>query len=204
MDFTRRMLIYSAAAFSAKPALAAKKLEVHRFRTRNLDIEMTIEFHDRYRSSGFWFREQASSRGFCLSTKGEENRNCKSAFHGSVAIAKFKVRANRPAQALPMLREYVRTVDRDASLPIRPPFERTIELDQGVGSDLQAFGYEAALEGKEDKPVLTTHGPWYLFRQDLFLEPEPKPFLVVLWKHALTSIRVLDLIPGDQTWEIEK
>ena len=47
------------------------------------------------------------------------------------------------------------------------------------------------------------HGPWYLFRQDLFLEPQTAPFLVMYWKHALSSIRVLDLIPGDKTWEVK-
>jgi hypothetical protein len=48
------------------------------------------------------------------------------------------------------------------------------------------------------------HGPWCLYRQDLFLEPERTPFLVVLWKHALSSIRLLDMIPGDQTWVVKK
>jgi hypothetical protein len=72
-------------------------------------------------------------------------------------------------------------------------------LKNGVGSDLQAFGYEPA---PKDEPF-DQHGPWYLYRQDLFLEPQRAPFLVVYWKHALASIRVLNLIPGDQTW-VEK
>lgn len=103
----------------------------------------------------------------------------------------------RTAAAEPVLREHVRTIDRDARLPERPPFDRSIVLRRGVGSDLQAFGYEAALE---DEPLPGRQGPWYLYRQDLFLEPQRAPFLTVYWKHALASIRVLDLIPGDQTW----
>jgi len=73
-------------------------------------------------------------------------------------------------------------------------------LKRGVGSDLQAFGYEPA---PKDEASFDQHGPWYLYRQDLFLEPQRAPFLVVYWKHALASIRVLDLILGDQTW-VEK
>jgi hypothetical protein len=91
----------------------------------------------------------------------------------------------------------VRTIDHDARLPDRPPYGRSIVLKKGVGSDLQAFGYEAALK---DEPLPGRHGPWYLFRQDLFLEPQRAPFVTLYWKHALASIRVLDLIPGDQTW----
>jgi hypothetical protein len=45
-----------------------------------------------------------------------------------------------------------------------------------------------------------SHSPWYLFRQDLFLERQPKPFLAIFWKHTFPSIRVLDVIPGEQTW----
>ena len=73
-------------------------------------------------------------------------------------------------------------------------------LKKGVGSDLQAFGYEQA---PKDESLFDQHGPCYLYRQDLFLEPQRAPFLVVYWKHALASIRVLDLILGDQTW-VEK
>jgi len=158
---------------------------------------MKIEFHDRYVSQGFWFGEQMSGREYCLSGAGEEGRNCLAGFRGSLAIARYRVRSrSNPAQE-PFLREHVRTIDHDVRLPDRPPLDRSIVLKKGVGSDLQAFGYEAALK---DQPLSGVHGPWYLFRQDLFLEPERAPFLTLYWKHALASVRVLDLIPGDQTW----
>ena len=199
MDLSRRSLICTAAAFGVRQAQAAKKQEVHRFRTADAEVEMTVEFHDRYGSGGFWFREETSNRRFCLSAQGETDRNCLPNFRGSIAIARYAVRT-ADVQRTPALREYVRTIDRDARLDLRPPFERTIKLEKGIGSDLQAFGYEPS-PGDQRNPE--KHGPWYLFRQDLFLEPRSAPFLVIYWKHALSSIRVLDLIPGDQTWEIE-
>jgi hypothetical protein len=122
------------------------------------------------------------------------------AFRGSLAIARYRVKPQSRRKVEPALREFVRTIDHDARLPVRPPFERTIMLKKGVGSDLQAFGYEPA---PEDQPLSDRHGPWYLFRQDLYLELHPAPFLILYWKHALASIRVLDLIPGDRTW-VEK
>jgi hypothetical protein len=161
---------------------------------------MTIEFHDGYVSRGFWFGEQMSNRRYCLSAGGDEGPNCVAAFRGSLAIARYRVRPRSRPAVEPVLREYVRTIDRDARLPDRPPFERSIVLKKGIGSDLQAFGYEQATKNES---LFDQHGPWYLYRQDLFLDPQRAPFLVVYWKHALASIRVLDLIPGDQTW-VEK
>jgi hypothetical protein len=200
MELNRRRFLGGAAAFALISPAAAKDEEVHRFRTADAEIQMTIEFHDRHASRGFWFGDQMSNRSFCLSAGGEEGRNYVAAFHGSLAIVRYRVRPRSDPPAEPVLREYVRTIDRDARLPDRPPFERSMVLKKGVGSDLQAFGYEPA---PKDEPLFDQHGPWYLYRQDLFLEPQRVPFLVVYWKHALASIRVLDLIPGDQTW-VEK
>jgi hypothetical protein len=199
MNFDRRLFLGSAAAFAAGSARAAQQKETYRLRTADTDIEMDIEFHDAYASRGFWFGEQMANRQYCLSAEGDEGRNCLAAFRGSLAIARYRVRP-RSRQPELGLREYVRTIDRDARLPDRPPFERSIALKKGVGSDLQAFGYEPS---PEDDPRSDRHGPWYLYRQDLYLERQPAPFLILYWKHALTSIRVLDLIPGDQTW-VEK
>ena len=200
LDLNRRRFLGGAAAIALSSPAAAKDKEAYRFRTADAEIEMTIEFHDAFASRGFWFGEQMSKRNYCLSAGGEEGRNCLAGFRGSLAIAHYRVRSTSHSPAEPVLREYVRTIDRDARLPDRPPFERSIVLKKGVGSDLQAFGYEQA---PKDESLFDQHGPCYLYRQDLFLEPQRAPFLVVYWKHALASIRVLDLILGDQTW-VEK
>ena len=200
MDLDRRLFLGGAASLFLRSAAAAKEGEAYRFRTADADIEMTIEFHDGYASRGFWFGEAMSNRRFCLSADGQQGRGCAGAFRGSLAIARYRVRPRSRGPAKLELRESVRTIDRDARLPEQPPFDRTISLERGIGSDLQAFGYEPA---PEDDALSDEHCPWYLYRQDLFLGPQRGPFLIVYWKHALPSIRVLDLIPGDQTW-VEK
>ena len=197
MDLNRRRFLGGTAALALISPAAAKDEEAYRLLTADAEIEMTIEFHAGYASRGFWFGEQMSNRNFCLSARGEEGSNCIAGFRGSLAIARYRVRPRSHAAVEPVLREHVRTIDHDIRLPDRPPFDRSIVLKKGVGSDLQAFGYEAA---PADEPLSVRHGPWYLYRQDLFLEPQRAPFLTVYWKHALASIRVLDLIPGDQTW----
>src|ERR1051325_10657597 len=146
MDLNRRRFLGGTAAFAVISPAAAKDEEAYRFRTANAEIEMTIEFHDGYASRDFWFGEQVSKRNFCLSAGGEQGRNCLAGFRGSLAIARYRVRPRSHPAAEPVLREHVRTIDRDARLPDRPPVDRSIVLQNGVGSDLQAFGYEAALK----------------------------------------------------------
>ena len=200
MDLNRRRFLGGASAFALISPAAAKDENTYQFRIPDAEIRMTIEFHDGYASRGFAFGERISNRNFCLSAAGVEGRNCLAGFRGSLAIARYRVRSWSRSSAEPALREYVRTIDHDTRLPDRPPFERSIVLNKGVGSDLQAFGYESA---PEDRPLSSRHGPWYLYRQDVFLEPQSVPFLTLYWKHALAAIRVLDLIPGEQTW-VEK
>lgn len=199
-DLTRRRFLRTAGGLGILPASAAGRQEAHRFRTADFEIEMTVEYHDGYSSNGFWFHAGNAGRQFCLSAEGEEGRRCLADFRGSLAIAHYRVRPRSEIRSARSMREHVRTVDRDARLRDRPAFERAIELQRGIGSDLQAFGYEAPEAAELSDP----HRPWYLFRQDLFLGPQDKPFLVIFWKHALSSIRVMDIIPGEQTWPVNK
>jgi hypothetical protein len=201
MVVSRRLLLWSAAALALTSRLRANDRQARHFRTAEADIEMTIEFHDGYSSRGFELGDLLTDRRFCLSADGEVDRNCLSEFRGSLAIAHYRVRPRSRGRGKLALREYVRTIDRDKRLGDRPPFERAIELEKGAGSDLQVFGYEPQ-PGEE--PIPEKHGPWYLYRQDLFLDTQPSPFLIVYWKHALTAIRVLDVIPGDHTLVVNK
>ncbi len=158
---------------------------------------MSIEFLDHYSSKGFWFKENMAQRRFCLSGDSQENRNCLSNFTGAIAIARYHVRSHSRAPAGLRLMERVRTIDQDSRLTTRPPFERTIELQDGVASDIQAFGYQPDNTRPDESPA--AHGPWCLLRQDLYLPGENSSFLVIHWKHTLAAIRLFDVIPGDQT-----
>ena len=96
------------------------------------------------------------------------------------------------------LREHVVAVDQDTRLVRRAPFDRAIELQDGLASDIQAFGLEPARSAAEAFAP-EAGGPWYYFRQDLYLAAQPAPFLVVHWRHGFGGIRLLDMIPGDGT-----
>lgn len=88
-------------------------------------------------------------------------------------------------------------IDRDSRLAPRPPFERDLAIERDMASDIQAFGYD------KDDPQATgntkSRGVWSLLHQDLYLNDESSPFLIVHWKHTLDQISLVDVIPGEQT-----
>ena len=202
-EISRRCFLWSGAALGAslEASPRVKNEMVYRLATREWDVRMSVEFYNRYSSSGFWFEDRESNRGFCLSARGAEGRNCLANFSGSLAVVRYRIRSRSRKLDLISLREYVRTIDRDSRLSGRPPFERTLALQGGIASDIQAFGYEA--DASSQVQVKADHEPWCLLRQDLYFDKENLPFLVVHWKHALSAIRLLDVIPGDQTRMVE-
>lgn len=197
----RRYFMWTALAFSAPPASSARVRDetVYHFSTRECDVRMSVEFYDRYSSKGFWFDERRTDRKFCLSADGQEGHNCLTKFSGSIAVAQYHVRSRPHSPNLLVLRERVRTIDRDSRLDDRPPFERTLQLQGGMASDIQAFGYQPDTASSRNDGAPEPHEPWCLFRQDLYLYGGAAPFLVVHWKHTLSAIRILDVIPGDET-----
>lgn len=191
---SRRFLFRAGAALgislaNAKPAAPDTALC---FALPEGDLHMQVEFHDKISAAKLRFLETSSHQHFCLSGSGQRNRDCLAGFSGSLAIAHYWFKPHGERVVSRSIRECVRTIDRDVRLPVRSPFELTIPFEQGVASDIQAFGVETVAPE-------TSQDPWCILRQDLFLFPQTMPFLILHWKHTLRAIRILDVIPGDLT-----
>jgi hypothetical protein len=95
------------------------------------------------------------------------------------------------------LRERVLTIENDSRMS-PPPFERALAVGREVVSDIQAFGYDP---DDLQQTAFSTRPPaaWRLLRQDLYLNGQPRAFLIVHWKHTLDFISLVDVIPGDET-----
>src|SRR5258708_5000962 len=89
---SRRLFLAGGIGLSARALPSPKQESVYRFATPEWDLRMTVEFYDRYFGSGFWFRDLSAGRHFCLSTLGEEGRDCAAGFVGSLAIARYSFR----------------------------------------------------------------------------------------------------------------
>jgi hypothetical protein len=192
----RRLILLSGLGIATlRSSAASRDQDVYRFATDGCDIRVRVEFHDRYSSRGFWFNDPFN-RPFCLSPEGEKARNCAAKFVGSLAIARYEIRCRSKDRRISMLREHVRNIDCDDRVEPRPPYDRKIELHRGTASDIQAFGYT---DTEKTATAYDSVSPWYYFRQDLFLEAETAPFLILHWKHALNAIRMLDIMPAGGT-----
>ena len=201
---SRRFFLWSLAGFglSSRSLRAERKAEQNfRFRTPDCDVQMSVEFLVNSSGEGFRFRDRLTNQSFCLSSTGEKNVGCVEQFIGAMAIARYAFHARVPLASTLILRERVLTIDYDSRMAPRAPFERTLPVEGEMVSDIQTFGYNP----NDPQPANWGSKPraaWRLLRQDLFLNGQPAPFLVVHWKHALEGISLVDVIPGDDTLRV--
>ena len=170
----------------------------YRLLTPECEIQMSVEYFARTSAESFRFRDSLTNRSFCLSTNGNEDQSCVQHFSGSMAIARYHLRSRLPSHAPVSLRERVLTIDRDARMSPRGPFERVLAAQRDIVSDIQAFGYDPN-DPARPRPEAGQVPVWCLLRQDLYLNDQPAAFLIVHWKHTLDSITLVDIIPGERT-----
>jgi hypothetical protein len=170
----------------------------YRLLTPECEVQMSVEYFARTSAESFRFRDSLTNRSFCLSTNGDEDQSCVQHFSGSMAIARYHLRSRIPSQTAVALRERVLTIDHDARMSPRGPFERVLAAERDIVSDIQAFGYDPN-DPTRPRPDPGQVPVWCLLRQDLYLNDQPAAFLIVHWKHTLDSISLVDVIPGERT-----
>src|ERR1035437_7973429 len=72
----------------------------------------------------------------------------------------------------------------------------TVKLVNGVGSDLQVFGYDEGPLPPDKRAAerAVARAAWRRYRQELYLDQDRQPFAVVCWHHTTTGIRILRLL----------
>ena len=117
-------------------------------------------------------------------------------FVAALAVVSFAVtRSDSGKPVTTSIREMVTVTEQSAGLPSRPPFVMTVKLARGIGSDLQAFGYDesplpAAAQAAEREAAKAS---WRRYRQALYLDNDRQPFAVVEWLHTISRIRILSI-----------
>lgn len=69
-------------------------------------------------------------------------------------------------------------------------------LIKGIGSDIQAFGYDETPLKRADRGRIRRQAQatwWRLFRQELYIGEETRPFAIVEWKHTLNHITIVQI-----------
>jgi hypothetical protein len=172
---------------------------VFEFSTPKYTIAMRVTFPPPYEGTRLAVRRITDpTRETCLSIETGTS-GCTEHFVGAIAAVGFTV--NRTGDGRPTaasIREFVTVLDQTPGLPERPPFAISIKLIEGIGSDLQAFGYDEspvpAAErpaGREAAKAVSRH-----YRQELYMDKDRKPFAVVEWLHTTTRIRIVRVEPS--------
>ncbi len=172
----------------------ARPEESYRFSTAKFGIQMRVSFPPPYEGERLAFNRSIQPGPEDRLLGGIGISGCIENFVGAVAVVTFDVRrvaGGRPAAA--SIREVVTVVEQSPGLPERPPFTMTIKLVGGIGSDLQAFGYDESPAATAERPGERERAKaeWRHYRQELYMDRDRRPFAVIEWLHRTTGIRIL-------------
>jgi hypothetical protein len=160
-------------------------------------IRMTVSFLDPYVGMPLVFYDTVNpGRAICPPVDGVAAGTCVDRFRGAVAIVRYSVKlANGSVAGSATIHEYVTVTAQSPGLAERAPFAMTQTLVEGVGSDIQAFGYDEAPLKQADRARTRRRSKttWRLYRQELSVDQEEKPFAVVEWKHTLDRISIIQI-----------
>jgi hypothetical protein len=168
------------------------------FATRDYSIEMKIASLDPYVGQRLAFSSGVDpGKELCFSTGDGRPGACIERFVGAAAIVKYSVKlSNGRTPTLASIRERVTVSGQSPGLPPRPPFSMTQKLVEGIGSDLQVFGYDEGSLKKTDRIPTRKQAQtmwWRLCRQELYMDEETKPFAILEWKHTLNRISIVQI-----------
>lgn len=174
---------------------AEERGAVYRLDTADYCIEMSVRFFPPYMGERLVFYNSTNpGKELCYSGNGDSSA-CIERFVGAMATVTYRVQPRRkdlPAAA--KLREVVNVVSQSDELDERPSYIREQPLVRGVGSDIQAFGYDESAVAHRERAAVRAESRarmWRFYRQELFLNGDSEPFGVVEWRHTLNRIEIV-------------
>jgi len=167
---------------------------VYGFSTARYDIRMHVSFPAPYEGRRLSvYHATDPLKEDCLSVQVGVS-GCVDSFVGALAVVSFAVtKADSGNPAAASIHELVEVVEQSPGLPNRPPFAMKVKLTGGIGSDLQAFGYDESGAPAAGRPAEreAAKAAWRRYRQELYLDKDRRPFAVVEWLHTISGIRIL-------------
>lgn len=176
------------------PVSAEQPYTTYDFETADFRIEMAVQFLPPYQGQRLVFYSSAlPNKELCYSGNGQPGA-CLERFVGSVALVTYRLKpTGRDVRPAASFREVVTVVAQAPGLPGRDKYQREQALVDGVGSDVQAFGYDESKVEERALPAVRTQwrSAWRTYRQEVFVNDDHQPFAVIEWKHTLSRIEVV-------------
>jgi len=185
-----------ALASISQAASAPEQNSKYGFATRDYSIGMTVTFLDPYLGRRLAFFSD-SGKELCYSAGDGTAGRCVEQFVGAVAIVTYSVKlANGGIPGSISIRECVTVSAQSSGLPVRAPFSMTQKLVKGIGSDVQAFGYDEGPLTHAERTSTRRQAQakwWRLCRQELYVDEERRPFAIVEWRYTLNGINIMHI-----------
>lgn len=191
-----RCFAAGALLFFCKGPVAAEALPElsYQFSTAKYSIEMRVCFPAPYEGKRLVvYRSNDASQVVCLPSVAGTS-GCIERFVGALALVAFTVKRVADGKpALVSIREVVTQADQSPGMPERPPFNMSIRLVDGIGSDVQAFGYDESPLPADQRAVEreAAKAAWRRYRQELYMNKDGQPFAVVEWLHTTTGVSIV-------------
>lgn len=166
------------------------------FATKKYSIQMKVAFYRPYAGTRLMFSNPADPKAaFNYFADNGPARDCLERFVGAVALVTYSVKlASGVTPNAVVIREGVTVLVQSSNLPARAPFSMSQKLINGIGSDIQAFGYDETPLKRANRVQtrrLAKAAWWRLCRQELYLDEETKPFAIAEWKYTLERITLV-------------
>jgi hypothetical protein len=188
----------------APAAVPAPQEGSYEFRAGELRIALKVTYLEPFLGRRLAFTPaNQPDKEICFSENGTPGA-CTEQFTGAVARVVYALQNDKgkpPKKA--SLRESVAVLDQYEGLPNRLAFEKRASFVKGIVSDLQVFGYDESDVKPTEREAVRTEASvvWRVYRQELYLNDETRPFAVINWKHTITRISILSISAG-QSWTL--
>jgi hypothetical protein len=173
------------------------QVRIYRLDTEDYRIEMTIRFLPPYLGRRLTLFNTANPGQPLCSPENVDSRSCVESvvrFVGSLAAVRYRFHPRLPhISAAATCREVVKVLAQSEGLDARPAFTREQPLVRGMGSDIQAFGYDESDVAEPQRAAVRAERAklWRVYRQELFVNRDKEPFAIVEWKLTLDRIEVI-------------
>jgi hypothetical protein len=166
----------------------------YQFSTRKYSIEMRISFLAPYEGKRLTIYQSSDpGKEMCLYLDTASS-TCAENFVGAVALVTFLAKRSADGKAAAAsIRERVTLMEQSPELPERPPFAMSVRLVNGVGSDVQVFGYDESPLPLDSRAAQRkgAQGSYRRLHQEIYIDKDRDPFAVIEWLHTIRGIRIV-------------
>lgn len=197
LSATCQFMKHSLLALLPIAVLSAERdPQTYTFTAGDYHIQMEVRFLEPYVGKRLVFYNSTNpGKEICVYPSGK-SLVCPERFVGAVATVTLAVMPpTGDSVNEATIREAVTVLSQSSALPARPRFEKAQPATGGVISDVQVFGYDETEIPEKQRAAerRARRRLWRVYRQELYLNGDRDPFVVIQWRHTLDRVELVHI-----------